>query len=667
MRRTQILAGVTIAVFALVGAAAYLLTRIDPNDYVGVLEAKVQDKTGRRLSIDGRIGYTLSLRPTVAADGVRFQNASWGRRPDMLTAKRIEVQIALLPLVRGNVEVVGFTLIEPDLPLEVDASGRKNWDFQAAKDAGTTPDASSHELPPLMLRKGRVEDGQITYRDAKASTDTRLKIVQLAVTGSGERLEIKGRAEFNDVPIEIAASTASTGAPGASGASGKSAIALSGQGFRLNAEGVLPLGAQALDRTNLQLVAEVADWRAVAKLAAIEPPRLPILKLDAHIRASRSEILIDPIKATLGKSMLAGSAQIPLQGKPAPLAIRIESPFVDLAELLGPAPPRKPSPDGRIFSAEPLGLDAVRSINAKADVRIEKLDLRDGRALDNVQASITAANGRIVAAPVRLGIEGRELRLSANADASSGKTLALNLTVEGQGIALGALGAMLGVTGTPEGSPTDINLRFAGHGASVRGLMATANADVRMVIGAGRIKNRAIDFGADITELLNALNPARKSDPYTDIRCAVIRMPIRHGVAQIENSIAAETSKVHMIAAGVIDLRNETLDLGFRTKAATGLGVGLGGLAQLARLRGSLAQPSAELDMGNTASTVAQLGLAAATGGLSLLAGGLLSERVPDQPCNAALTGIARAKPNAPADQSPVRGLLDGIKNLFSR
>jgi hypothetical protein len=178
------------------------------------------------------------------------------------------------------------------------------------------------------------------------------------------------------------------------------------------------------------------------------------------------------------------------------------------------------------------------------------------------------------------------------------------------------------------------------------------------------VRNRVLDLGADVSELLKAMNPAYAADTYTELTCAVIRLPVRQGVARAQNSIGLESAKVHIIGAGTIDFRRETLDLGFRTKAATGLGVGLGTLAELGRLRGSFTHPKVEVDVGEAAETAAHVGLAAITGGLSLIASGLLASRVPDHPCQVALTGAA---PRPPATQAPtvVDDVIESVKRLF--
>jgi len=54
-------------------------------------------------------------------------------------------------------------------------------------------------------------------------------------------------------------------------------------------------------------------------------------------------------------------------------------------------------------------------------------------------------------------------------------------------------------------------------------------------------------------------------------------------------------------------------------------------------------------------------------GGLSLIASGLLAERVPDNPCKVAIGGTAESK-NATAKESGVAdSILGNIKKLFGR
>lgn len=663
----KVLIGLAATLVVLAGIGVFALSRLDPNDYVDWLDARVQHATGRELRIEGKVGYSLSLRPTIAAEGIRFGNAPWGSRPDMVAAKRVEIQIALLPLIRGEVEIRGLTLIEPDVLLEIGRDGAKNWEFKPAEAKEASPGAGAAPAR-IAVHKARIEKGLVTYREIRAKREWRLALDEVALGGSGNMLDLKGRAHYNAVPIEIDATVDHGGRLGEARAAGNAQIALGAPGIKLGGKGVVPLGAGALDGLDLHVDVEIANWATAAKLAQGSVPALPVLKAQAAARAKAGVLSVDDLKATLGRSSATGSVRIGLGDKGSDLEARLDAPFVDLAELQGPPRPARPSPDGRIFSAEPLALEGLRALDGKADLRIAKLALRDGKTLNGVHAAARVDRGRLIADPVRILVDGRELRMRLNADASSGKAVGVNVAIDGQGIPLGALAAMFNVPGAPEGSPTDLAIRLSGAGNSVRSLMAGANGDVRIVVGPGRLRNQAINFGADVTELLNAINPARAAEPYTELKCAVVRLPIRQGVARAENSIGIETAKVNVIGGGVIDLRNETLDLGFRPKAVTGLGVGLGGLASLGRLRGSISAPKVEIDAAGAATAATRLGLAAATGGLSLLAGTLLTDSVPEQPCQAALTGAVRSR-QAQQQESPgiVDSVVGGFKRLFGQ
>ena len=99
------------------------------NQHKNKIEKMVEEATGREMLIEGDLHLGLSLIPTVAIDGVSFGNAAWGTQPQMATVKSIEVKVALLPLLSGDIQVERLILIEPDIFIETDAEGRGNWVF----------------------------------------------------------------------------------------------------------------------------------------------------------------------------------------------------------------------------------------------------------------------------------------------------------------------------------------------------------------------------------------------------------------------------------------------------------------------------------------------------------------------------------------------------------
>jgi len=406
------------------------------------------------------------------------------------------------------------------------------------------------------------------------------------------------------------------------------------------------------------------DVAALRTMLRRPVPALPATTLKGHASMQKEALLVEDLSAEIGKSRAQGSLRLGLEGERRPFALRLDAPLIDLPELHalrkavgGEAAPKRS--DGRVFSNDPFPLAVLKALDGDLEIKIAKLRLDETNQLDDVQVRSRFKQGKIEADELKLRLQGGELSVKVHGDASSGKALALETSLSGQKVPLAALTSFAGVSPPPEGAPTELAIQFSGRGNSVRSLMATASGNVRVVVGPGRLQNRALDAGADVTQLLNSLNPARGRDPYTEMKCAVLRFPVRNGIATISNGIALETNKVRLLGGGSVNLRNETLELAFRPEAASGLGVGAGNLARYAKVEGTLANPRIGIDMAGAASTAAVAGAAIATGGLTLLAGGLLIDDVPDNPCQVALSGVA------PKQESTVDKVLNPIKKLF--
>ena len=161
--------------------------------------------------------------------------------------------------------------------------------------------------------------------------------------------------------------------------------------------------------------------------------------------------------------------------------------------------------------------------------------------------------------------------------------------------------------------------------------------------------------GADlVTEVFTSLNPLAEKDDYTHLTCAVVRMAIRNGVATADKGIAVETTKMNVVGSGTVNLKTEKLDLAVRPRPKEGLGISLGGLAGLVRIKGTLGDPRVGIDEMGVVKTGAAVGAALATGGLSLVAQGLfdkVTEGAP--PCQVALGKVSPATASEAAAQQP--------------
>ncbi len=202
-----------------------------------------------------------------------------------------------------------------------------------------------------------------------------------------------------------------------------------------------------------------------------------------------------------------------------------------------------------------------------------------------------------------------------------------------------------------EGGVTTVDIRLDGSGVSAHDIASSLNGSILLAVQDATINNDTFELiGSDLVmETLNKLNPFTKSDPSTQLACALVQLDAEDGVLRSDNGIVVETSKMEITGNGKIDLNDETLDIGITPSAKGGIGVNVGSVVKFMKLGGTLAQPSPAADAAGLLKSGAAIGAAMSTGGLSILADGLVSK------ARNAGNACERALAERPAsDQNPV-------------
>ena len=103
------------------------------------LEAELSHTLGRAVALDGDFSLHFLPRPWLMAEGVRVANRPEGSEPELLRVARLEMRLALWPLLSGNFEVESLRLQRPVLLLERLADDRGNWDGMATRELMSSP------------------------------------------------------------------------------------------------------------------------------------------------------------------------------------------------------------------------------------------------------------------------------------------------------------------------------------------------------------------------------------------------------------------------------------------------------------------------------------------------------------------------------------------------
>ena len=532
------------------------------------------------------------------------------------------------------------------LDLTVTASGPRLADLaRFAVAAGADPPS---RIP--------VESFAVTGRVRRASSGVEL----IGVTGGvgDAKLDAEGLLRFEDrwlgtdVTLAVEAPdtvmlshVVGTGFPeGALRARGR--IRSTPEGFRLDGAEV-SLGASFAQLTGIvggppnlagtaidlsvegpDLAAALAPWTGALTLPADS------FALSAHLTGSLDLLASDRFTARLGDSDLAGSLSMDLTGRPF-VDADLHSKNFDVPRLIAgftrepelkpeveaatKAPAKKPRDKrDRLIPDWPLELGALRAFDARLHVKAAEVpfagvpirnvdiagELRDG-ALTIDRSEGTGRNGGRMASSFSMRPEGDGYRLHVEG------------SVEGARLDISR-------TGEPEESAPslDINYEFDGAGQSLHEIAAAASGQALVVLGPGRVPNTLIggNSSATFVSLMDALNPFRKSTPYTTLECGVAAAAVQDGTLAIE-PIAVRGDKLTVLGKGKVDFGTEAIDLSWTVKPRRNVGLSPGSIANpYIRLGGTLASP--HLDV-KALEAVASTGAAVATAGLTILLRGI--------------------------------------------
>lgn len=155
------------------GAAVALRTLVPPETLARWAEPRAEAALNRNVEIGGA-ELTIFPHLGVALEDLTVGNLAEFKGPPVVSVERAELRVALLPLVRGDVEVDEAVARGLDLRLQVDEEGDSSFgDLVPA--TGDTADAGSASLPvSLAVRSVGVENASVEYRDRRSGRLVRL-------------------------------------------------------------------------------------------------------------------------------------------------------------------------------------------------------------------------------------------------------------------------------------------------------------------------------------------------------------------------------------------------------------------------------------------------------------------------------------------------------------
>ncbi|MDR2212930.1 MAG: AsmA family protein [Pseudomonadales bacterium] len=178
-----------------IGALAYVLT-FDLNANKALIASKFQEATGRTLTLDGQIEWSLYPWLGLTLNQVSIGNAEGFSATPLLRANHLQARVKLLPLFNKAIEIDTIRLDGVALNLEVHADGGNNWNFSAAPATSSTPSADNGGgigITNFILGGVDIRDTSLIYDDQAANTHYEINGLNLQIGELiyGEPLDIR--------------------------------------------------------------------------------------------------------------------------------------------------------------------------------------------------------------------------------------------------------------------------------------------------------------------------------------------------------------------------------------------------------------------------------------------------------------------------------------------
>ena len=569
----------------------YAASTVDPVQLTKLLSASVKTATGRDLKIAGPVSLSFFPGISVSAEGLSLSNASWASDSDMLTLKRIDLNIKTLPLLSKRIEIGNVKLAGLELFLQKNGTGKANWDFSADASgdmSGTKNNTESSSVSDDLITMDSVSitDTQIQYQDPSNAISS-YQIQRLSLADSGDKTTVSLNMKLQEQALELSGKTGSFSRLfkqwNVSSTQFPVDLNLNMNGKSMMIQGEVSKNRNSLPAINLTMNSKAFDW--------------PVLG------------------ASPKQSSRAFSSNQP-------------------AATVHQAQHSQPK---YLFSNESIPFDVLSQAKGQIVINIGELGLPKRKPIDNLQASVKL-NGNVIDIPnlrfqMDKGSADLQLKLSG-LDVANPVLTAKGVTKD---FTLENLLARLDPSSKVGGGSMKMAFDVKTSGSSLHQMASNLNGKIQLSINQARMgANFLNDAGDFVVTLLDSMNPLRKKTSETVLECAVAYLPINNGQVTIAKSVGVETDRLNVALVGSINLKTEAINLTIDPQEKSGLTTGLD-LTGMVRMGGTLANPKAGINQAGVVNSAVSIGLGFLTGGASILAENARSMTSKSHPCHDAL------------------------------
>ena len=597
MNKTFKIILITFAAISALGVW-YAASSINPTQLTQLLSSAVKDATGRDLKIAGPVSLKIFPSIGVKAEQVTLSNASWASQSQMLALRQIELEVKLLPLFLGHVEISSINLAGLDADLQTNQAGQSNWDLSppvttsnSKSTSSTPPQASSSDSTFVAIEAIRLSDARISYQNGNNPVRL-LEIPKLSLIADGSKTAILLDLQYTNYKL---------GLKGNMGSLRQAIVDWDQAPVKTSLDLTLTLNGKSLDITG-----------KIDK----EPKVLP--KFDIKLESKSFDLA--PLAAA---SLISSDGKLTVAAKPT-------------------------ISQGRyFFSDDALPFNVLPNANGVIALNIDELKLLNQTPLKHVNGTIAFKGDKIDINDLKFELGKGQAKAQISLAQISSAAPTISMKAFAKGFTLEQLLVSTNSSAKMSGGDAQIALNLSGRGKSLHQIVGAANGAAQMTVGNARIDSGLLNAAGDLAvTIMDTLNPMRKQSNQTILECAVAYLPVINGMVNVKDSVGVETDKLNIVLSGTVNLNSESINLKIDPHQKSGLttGVNLGSLVQL---EGTLQNSSAGMNKEAVFNSALSIGLGFLTGGISIAAENVRSMSTKRQPCKTAMHSWADIYPGS--------------------
>jgi uncharacterized protein involved in outer membrane biogenesis len=540
---------------------------------------KVSDLTGRELRIEGDLQPAWSWTDLrFRAGKVSFANPDWATEALMLRADAIEASVRLLPLFVGQVVLPEVHLVRPELNLEVDADGRKNWVLER--------DQKPNDRP------SRFHIQALTFDEARLKYDDALRVISVEAQLSSDEQGVTAFAQ--GIYRGVGAAAAARGDPvlGLKDADKPYTLHLAGEfgDTTVEADGTITNIVQ-LSAVDLAIELSGKSLAGLYDVIGIALPETSAYRTHGRLVRANHLVRYEDFGGKVGESDLAGTLEFNTdEGRPrtymhGDVTAKVLN-FADLGQVVGTGQPRKSG----VLPDMPFDSDRWDSIDADVGIQAGTIKRPKQLPIEKLATRIRMQDKVLTLDPLEFGIAGGKLAGKAVLDGSQAP-IAARLDMRVQHLSLPKLFPTIE---KGQNSIGDINglIELAGRGDSVAQMLGAANGKLGVFIDGGKVSRFLMELAA--LDLWGITKSKLKGDEAVQLRCAIGDFAVKGGVMHT-NAFVFDTEVVNIQGGGTINLKDEGMDLTLKPEPKDR---SIASLNSPLYIKGTFSEPKVAPDMG---------------------------------------------------------------------